>query len=178
MFKNSAKQIKKPITLSTAAMMIAVYVILYSVKIPIAVESRVSLTFLPIVIIAYLCGPIAAMIVGGVGDVLAYFAFPSGQYFPGFTVSAVMIGFIYGIFLYRVSEKRLRLMIVIATAAVTFFVYTVLNTFWLSLMYQKAYLVYLFSRFIKNLITFPLQMIMSEVVIDALVKTGITKKYL
>lgn len=178
MFKKSAKQLKKPLTLTTAAMMIAVYVVLYMVKIPIAVESRVSVTFLPIVISAYLGGPIIAMLVGAIGDILGFLAFPSGQFFPGFTISAMLVGLIYGVFLYGVNRKQLRLRVIISTLIVTILVYTVINTIWLAILYQKAFFVYLASRIVKNLITFPFQMILTEIVIDALVKTGITKKYI
>ena len=178
MFKKSAKQLKKPLTLTTAAMMIAVYVVLYMVKIPIAVESRVSVTFLPIVISAYLGGPIIAMLVGAIGDILGFLAFPSGQFFPGFTISSMLVGLIYGVFLYGVNRKQLRLRVIISTLIVTILVYTVINTIWLAILYQKAFFVCLASRIVKNLITFPFQMILTEIVIDALVKTGITKKYI
>lgn len=178
MFKNSANQLKKPLVLTTAAMMIAVYVILYMVKIPIAVESRVSVTFLPIVVSAYLGGPVVSIIVGAIGDILGFLAFPSGQFFPGFTISAAVTGLIYGVFLFRVSRKKLRLMTILSTAIVTLFVYTALNTLWLAILYQKAFFIYLASRIVKNLITFPFQMIVTEIVIDTLVKTGITKKYI
>lgn len=178
MFKKSAKQLRKPLTLTTAAMMIAVYVVIYMVKIPIAVESRVSVTFLPVVISAYLGGPVIAMLVGAIGDILGFLVFPSGQFFPGFTISAMLVGLIYGVFLYGVNSKKLRLRVIISTAIITLLIYTVLNTVWLTILYQKAFLIYLSSRIIKNLITFPFQMILTEIVIDALVKTGITKKYI
>ncbi|MBQ8636939.1 MAG: folate family ECF transporter S component [Clostridia bacterium] len=178
MFKKSANELKKPIMLTTAAMMIAVYVVLYMVKIPIAVESRVSVTFLPIVISAYLGGPVVAMLVGAIGDILGFLAFPSGQFFPGFTISAALTGLIYGVFLYGVNRNQLRFRVIISSLIVTLLVYTVLNTFWLAILYQKAFLIYLASRVIKNLIIFPIQMIFTEIVIDALVKTGITKKYI
>ncbi len=177
MFKNSAKQLKKPITISTAAMMIAIYAALYMVKIPIAVESRVSLTFLPVAVTAYLAGPVTAMLVGAIGDVLGFLIFPSGQFFPGFTISAMLTGLVYGVFLYRAQEKSIRQRVIISTAIITLFINTVLNTFWLAILYQKAFVVYLFARIIKNLITFPLQMIFTTIIIDILNQTGITKKY-
>ncbi|MBS7298736.1 MAG: folate family ECF transporter S component [Eubacteriales bacterium] len=179
MFKKSAMQLKKPITLSTAAMMIALYVVLYMVKIPIAVESRVSLTFLPIVIAGYLTGPVTSMLVGAIGDVLGFFLFPSpGGFFPGFTISSAITGLIYGIFLYGAPQKSCRLRVIISTMVVVVAVYTLLNTFWLAILYQKAYFVYLTSRIVKNVIVFPLQMILSMITIDSLIRTGITKKYI
>ena len=63
MFTTSAKALKKPASISTMAIMIALYAALYLVKIPLALESRVSLTFIPVAVTAYLMGPVPAMLV-------------------------------------------------------------------------------------------------------------------
>ncbi|MBQ7793273.1 MAG: folate family ECF transporter S component [Clostridia bacterium] len=177
MFKQSLYQLKKPITITTAAMYIAIYVVLYAVKIPLALESRVSVTFLPLVASAYLMGPVTAMIVGAIGDILSAVFFPSGQYFPGFTLSAVMNGLIYGIFLYR-ANTHIRLRSLISTIIIILLVNVVLNTLWLAILYQKAFVFYLVSRFVKNIIVFPVQVIGTILCIRLHNRTGITKYYL
>lgn len=177
MFKSSAKALSKPLCLATAAMMTALFVVLYMVKIPLAPESRISVTFIPIAITAYLMGPVAAMVVGGLGDILGFLAFPSGAYFPGFTVSSILSGAVYGICLYRSNPSQLRLRVIIAKLIITFFINIALNTLWLSILYEKAYFVFMTTRIIKNLITFPFQAIIMIIVLDILNRTGITKKY-
>ena len=177
MFKSSAKALSKPISLATAAMMTALFVVLYMVKIPIAPESRISVTFIPVAITGYLMGPVAAMIVGALGDIIGFLAFPSGAYFPGFTISAALSGAIYGICLYRSVPSQIRVRVIISKLLITFFINIALNTLWLAMLYNKAYFVYMTSRIIKNLIMFPFQVIIMIIVLDILNRTGITKKY-
>lgn len=175
MFKNSVRVIKGTRGISAAAMLVALYAVLYSVKIPLALESRLSLTFIPVAAAAYLLGPLGSVAVGVCGDLLSCLLFPAGQYFPGFTVSAAAVGLIYGIFFSGGEGMRLRSFL--ANAAVIFLVYIVLNTCWLAILYKKAFMVYLVSRTVKNLIVYPVQSILCIVVFDLLDKTGITQKY-
>lgn len=177
MFTTSAKALKKPASISTMAIMIALYAALYLVKIPLALESRVSLTFIPVAVTAYLMGPVPAMLVGGLGDILGFLIFPSGFYFPGFTVSAVLSGAVYGACLYH-AKNAVRLRVIISKVIITLLINIVLNTLWLAIMYEKAFFVYLTTRVVKNLILFPFQVIVTIIVLDILDRTGITKKYL
>lgn len=62
---------------------------------------KVGLGFVPVVIAAILYGPLASSLVYGLADFLAATLFPKGAYFPGFTLSAILMGAIYGIFLYE-----------------------------------------------------------------------------
>lgn len=177
MFKKSLLGLKSPRTISTVAMMIAVYAVLYSVKIPIAVESRVSITFLPVMLTAYLLGAAPAMIVGAVGDILSMALFPSGQYFPGFTLSAMLGGCIYGLVLYQ-RKGDIRLRVAVAVLLVVLLINCGLNTLWLSVLYKKAFLVFLVSRIFLNLTELPIMMLLGIIMLDAAEKTGIMKKYI
>lgn len=177
MFKKSLLNLSRPITVSTAAMMIAVYVAFYAIKIPIALESRMSLTFLPLMLAAYLLGPAAAMIVGGVGDILSFVFFPNGQYFPGFTISAMLGGLIYGYFLYQ-KTGDIRGRVIAAALTVVLFVNMCLNTLWLSILYNKAFIVFLASRVFLNIIEFPVMILLGIIMVDLARRTGIIKKYI
>ena len=177
MFKKSFLKLKSPLTISTAAMMIAVYVAFYAIKLPIALESRMSLTFLPLMLAAYLLGPVPAMIVGAVGDILSFVFFPNGQYFPGFTLSAMLSGVIYGLLLYRKSGD-IRGRVIAAVALVVFFVNMCINTLWLSIMYKKAFIVFLGTRILLNLIEVPVMILLGIIILDVTKKTGIIKKYI
>ncbi len=176
MFKNSAKRLKEPLTITTLAMMAALYVVLYMVKIPLANDSRVSLTFLPIVVSGYLAGPVGAMIVGALGDVIGSFMFPQGAYFPGFTVSAIINGLIYGMFFYKMKNK-IGLKVFIATFIAILFVNIFLNTVWISFLYNNAFIVYLYKQVIKNILVYPVQSFLSVFIIKLLDNSGISKKY-
>ncbi len=178
MFKTSAQNLRKTFSLTTIAMMTALFVVLYNVKIPLALESRISLTFIPVAASAYLLGPVAAMIVGGFGDLLGCLFFPSGAYFPGFTLSAILGGVIYGICLYRCPSKQIILRVILAKVLIIVFVNIGLNTLWLSMMYGKAFFVLLTTRVVKNLILLPVQSIILLAVVKVLDRTGISQKYL
>ena len=63
---------------------------------------KISPSFLPIVMAGALFGPVPAMLVGALGDVLSYLIAPTaGGFFPGFTVSGALTGLIYGFALYN-----------------------------------------------------------------------------
>lgn len=178
MQKTIGKKIFSTKNVVTIGLMAALYIALYAIKIPIAVESRVSVTFIPVAVAAYLMGIPAGILVGGIGDLLSCVLFPSGPYYPGFTVSAMMVGAIYGLFFKGNKEKMMRLRVIGATAVITVGVNMVLNTLWLADLYEKAYFAFLISRSIKNLIVFPFQIILTIILIESLERTGITKKFI
>ena len=60
---------------------------------------KISLDFIPIVAAAILYGPVPAVIISILADVLGAFLFPVGPYFPGFTLTAAMTGLLYGLLL-------------------------------------------------------------------------------
>jgi ECF transporter S component (folate family) len=62
---------------------------------------KVGLGFVPVVIAAILYGPATSALVYGLADFIAANLFPKGAYFPGFTLSAILMGAIYGLFLYE-----------------------------------------------------------------------------
>ena len=60
---------------------------------------KISLDFIPIVVAAILFGPVPAVIVSILADILGAFLFPVGPYFPGFTFTAALTGLLYGVLL-------------------------------------------------------------------------------
>ena len=49
----------------------------------------------------YLFGPVAGAVYGGVLDLVKYVVKPTGAFFPGFTLNAMLGGVLYGTILYR-----------------------------------------------------------------------------
>lgn len=62
---------------------------------------RIGFGFVALVVAAVLHGPVAAMLVGGLGDLIGAIAFPTGSYFPGFTLTQMLMGLSFGLALYR-----------------------------------------------------------------------------
>ena len=62
---------------------------------------KIGLGFAAIALCAMLYGPAWAALVSALGDFIGSLAFPTGAYFPGFTLTAAVTGLIFGLCLYR-----------------------------------------------------------------------------
>ena len=91
---------------------------------------------------------------------------PTGPFNPGFTLSAMVNGLIYGLVLYErpFSWKRTLL----AQALVVLITNLCLNTLWLQLYYGKAFFAILPLRALKNLIQYPIDAAMMCVLLSQL----------
>lgn len=120
---------------------------------------RITFGFIPIVIMALLFGPFYACVGAGMADFIGAIIFPvGGAYFPGFTLSAIMTGLIYGKMLH---EKRLSLWRIVASnLLVIVVVQLLLNSIWLSLLFDKAFMVLITTKLIKSLAMLPIESIM------------------
>lgn len=130
---------------------------------------RIGFGFLPVACVGILFGPLWAGAAYAVGDVLGMLIFPSGSYFPGFTVSAFLIGCIYGIFLYKKesSFRRILIPVLLVCLGVNLFV----DTLWLNILYGQAYLALLPMRLIKCAVMVPIQLVLIKLVWDKVLKT-------
>ena len=148
----------KKLDLSTETVVITGFMIALSVVLSKLVSINISFLrigfgFLPIAVLAILYGPAVAAIGYGVADLLGAWLFPTGTFFPGFTVSAVLTGLIFGFVLYNkeVTIKRA----LIASALVCLVVNLLLNTFWLTFILGKGFTVLLASRAVKEIVAIP-----------------------
>ena len=116
---------------------------------------RISLGFVPHSFSSMLFGPLIGGIGAALGDILGMIIAPKGAYFPGFTISALLSGMIYGLFLYRKPKTLLR--ISLAVLCITLFVNIGLNTYWLTILLGKGYIAILPARIIKNAVVMPFQ---------------------
>lgn len=134
---------------------------------------RIGFGFLPIAILAILYGPIWAGIGYAVGDVIGGFLFPTGAFFPGFTVTAVLTGVIFGITLYNKKVTLVRALV--ASALVCILCNLLLNTFWLTFILGKGFTVLLASRAIKEIVAVPVMAVLI-VIIDKTVMKAIPQR--
>lgn len=153
-------------TVSLMGVLIAVEIVLSRFASISAWNIRIGFGFVPIVIAAMVYGPIKAGIVGVISDFLGAILFPIGAYFPGFTLTALCAGIIYGILLYK-KENLLR--IVVAVCINQLILSLLLNTFWISVLYGAAYGPLFITRIMQCAILIPVQI----VVINAISKTPI-----
>lgn len=118
--------------------------------------TRVGFAFIARAIAAIVLGPLQAAAVGFFADFIGAIVFPSGAYFPGFTLTAAMIGLIYGLFLHRkVTIPR----IVAAVVASQIVCSLGLNTLWLAIITGTDYFALLSTRLIQAAVTGAVQIL-------------------
>lgn len=158
LFRDSAAELTRLPSLVAAALLMALGLALSSVRIDITPTLRISFAFLANAMIGMLFGPVVSMLTGGIGDILGFLIHPSGPYFPGITITAVLSGLLYGVFLYH-SNARLS-HVIAAKTSVTLLSNILLNTFWTSILYGKAFMAILPLRITKNLVMLPIEIVM------------------
>lgn len=165
----SAKEIRKLRTLIMCALFVGIGVVLNTTTSIYLTESlKLSLTFVPITLAALLFGPIPSGFVGAIIDFVGYLIKPAGPYFLGFTISGFFVGFISGLILYNQSFSFLR--VVLTRVLVNLFVHIGLNSVWLMILYDRAFIVGLAARCIKNAILAPIEIVILLVLWQALRK--------
>lgn len=146
-----------------SAMLLAVLIVLsrfVSIKTEILV---ISLSFIPIIMSAIWLGPKYSTMIALLGDFLGAILFPFGPYFPGFTLSAAISGLIYGLFLHNgskaLSNKKLLIRLIISNLIVLGGINIFLTSFWIHLLYGKAYFAVMAGRVVTQVIMFPIHVI-------------------
>lgn len=151
---SSSKELKSVKNLTVASLLITMKLILDLFTIQLNQALHLSFEFLPFASLGMLFGPVTGAMCGGLSDVINYIMNPKGAFFPGFTISAMVSGIIYGISFYKKEITIVRC--IGAEVAIVIIVDILLNTFWLSLLYGKGFFVLLPMRVIKNLVMIPI----------------------
>ncbi len=148
------------VMLCTLAMLTALEVVL-SRLVPVvsSQQIKVSFAFIPVVIAAYLYGIKGGALVAGVSDVIGALMFPVGEFFPGFTVTAILEGICFGIFLGKKADGKLNdfLRSLIPVLITQLVLSLGLNTFWISYMYHSPYLGVLVPRILQTVVMVAVQ---------------------
>ncbi len=161
--QKALRTLQKPQTLVLLALLIALQVVLTRfLSITPAPWLRISFGFLPIAAAGMLFGPIPAALAGALGDVVGFFLFPSGAFFPGYTLTAAMSGLFYGLFLFNIHKeirhgsKAAWLRILLCELTITVICYLILNTLWAHILVGKAFFALLSTRAVKNIAQYPI----------------------
>ncbi len=123
----------------------------------------ISMSFIPIMMSAIWLGYKYTMLIALLGDFIGAILFPFGPYFPGFTLSAAISGAIYGIFLYNKGnereDKKLIIRLIVSSILVLFIVNIFITSFWIHILYGKAYIAVMTSRIVTQVIMLPIQVV-------------------
>lgn len=112
---------------------------------------HVGLGFIGSVILGYLFGPVWGAVGGGISDLVSSALFANeGGFFIGFTLSAMVGPFIYGLLFYKKPIKIWR--IILAVLLTTVIVNILMNTMWLHFLYGLDFRAALIQRVPKEVI--------------------------
>ena len=145
-FKDSSQEFKNVRSLVTAALLIALHTVLaYFVSFQVTPSLRISVSFLANVVTGAMFGPVVGFICGGVG---------------------------YGAFLYKKFPRKEKVFdiaffirVVLVLVIDTLLVNVLLGTYWVHVMYGKGFAFYLTTRFMKNIIQLPVNIILTYYVL-------------
>ena len=101
LFTCSFRQLKEAKTVTICAMLGAAAIVLGSLSIEVGPTVRIGFSGIPNELVHYLFGPAAGSLFAGALDILKYMIKPTGGFFPGFTLVAMLAGVIYGSFYYK-----------------------------------------------------------------------------
>ena len=150
-FREQFHNLKKIQSLCICGLLVAAYVALsfFSIKMTEFLEFRFA--FLALAAAAAYGGPVMGLTAGLAGDVISFFAAPqTGPFFPGFTISYAILGFLFGLILYRSRITPLR---AFGAGIAEFIIACTLNTIWLHFMSGMEWK-YLFTiRLMKNAVS-------------------------
>ena len=168
-FRQSAQELKSVRTLTGVSMLLAMSVVIsFTASVQITESLRVGLGYLITALLGMLYGPFTAAIAAGVGDVVKYLLKPDGQFFFGFTLTAMLGGMVYGAFFYKGRVTIVRA--IASKTTVTLFLNCLLNTVWISFLYGQPFTASLTLRVIKNAVALPVEIVLLYVVLNAMAK--------
>ncbi|MBQ7786039.1 MAG: folate family ECF transporter S component [Clostridia bacterium] len=158
-FADSFRSLKRTSTVTTAGLLLAIQMVLSSYGVIEVTDSlKISLAHLALAPTAILFGPVVASIQGALSDILGFLLKPTGPYFPGFTLTALLGGLIYGLFLYKTEKKTWQ--IIAARLVIIVLVNIGLNTVFLTMLYGPSRLATLPIRAFKNIIQLPVDCVL------------------
>lgn len=118
--------------------------------IPIA-HTKMTWGFLARALCALVCGPVMGLVFGFVEDILGFILQPTGDFFPGYTLSTMAGVLVYALCFYRARITVLR--IVLANLVVNLLVNALMGSLWNLMLRGGVYWGWFLPSLGKNLVT-------------------------
>lgn len=162
-WKQSAQEFKRVHTITGVALLLALGVIAdFFFSIQVTPTLKFGFGYLVTALLGMLYGPVTAGIAGGIGDIIEFIIKPSGVFFFGFTLNAILGGMLYGFCFYKYKVTIWRC--IIAKTCANVFINILLNTYWMSILMGKGFFALIGPRIAKNLILLPAEIIILYIV--------------
>lgn len=123
---------------------------------------RISFGYIPLMLSGIMFGPLVGGLTGLAADFIGFLINPQGPYHPGFTLSSILWGVIPGLVFLRFRGKKnydkiySYKNILVAVFLVSIIVSLGLDTYWLSRLYGKGFIILLPTRILAAVISIPL----------------------
>ncbi len=140
--------------LVTAAVLIALNVVLSRFLSINAWNIKIGFTFVTIFVAGYFYGPAFSATVAVIADVIGALLFPSGAFFPGFTLTALLTGLLFGFMLHK-KQTAVRIFITVLIDQLVLGL--LLNTYWISILYGTTFWAAAMTRIVQCLIMITVQ---------------------
>ena len=173
-------QLKNVRMLTLAGIITAASIVLESFPIYLLGTSlKIYFSFLVISLGCYVYGPAVGILVGFANDTLGFLISSFGEpYFPGYLITAMLSGLIYGTLLYRQRITVLRLVVV--RLIINYGSNVLLGSVWKAMLYGKGYYYYFTTGLIKNTTMLPIEVLlmvlMFQLTLPALARSGLLPK--
>ena len=170
-------QLKNVRMLTLAGIITAASIVLESFPIYLLGTSlKIYFSFLVISLGCYVYGPAVGILVGFANDTLGFLISSFGEpYFPGYLITAMLSGLIYGTLLYRQRITVLRLVVV--RLIINYGSNVLLGSVWKAMLYGKGYYYYFTTGLIKNTTMLPIEVLlmvlMFQLALPALARSGL-----
>ena len=177
-WRTARNELKNPRVLACAGLVCAISIVLESLPISLMGPSlKIYFSFLAVSLGCMCYGPVTGMMAGAIIDSVGFLLAGYGEpYFPGYLISAVLSGLIYGVMLYRQQPTLPR--VIITRLIINYGSNVLLGSVWKAMLYGKGYLYYMTSGAVKNTIMLPIEVFLTWMVLNAAVKQGLDKKFI
>lgn len=142
--------------LVTAAVLIALNVVLSRFLSINAWNIKIGFTFVTIFVAGYFYGPGFSATVAVIADIIGALLFPSGAFFLGFTLTALLTGLLFGFMLHK---KQTPVRILITVLADQLILGLLINTYWIAILYGTTFGAAVMTRIVQCLIMIPVELV-------------------
>lgn len=142
----------------TAALLIALKIILERFLSYNVWNQRFGFSFIVVGFAAITLGVPWAMAVSGIADIIGALIFPTGPYFPGFTLTAVLTALCTALFV----RKNATFLKVTASVLINqIFGSVLLNSLWISILYGKGFIALIPGRIVQAIFMTVIQIVLT-----------------
>lgn len=160
-WKTAFNEIKNLKSIVMISILTSLRIIVSLFFIPITDNNRIYFTFVFVVLIGFLYGPISGIVSGIIADLIGFILFPTGPFFIGYMISSALSGFIFGLFLYKTRITILK--ILFSKFIINIFINAFLGSLWWIILvknFSYDFFIFIFvPKFFKNIILLPIEVI-------------------